>query len=149
MRLVSFVAAFTMMISTASAEQIWLTMDQVRPYELKAAAGQVVVGNPAIADIIDSATTPDRDRLMLVGRSPGMTNIFIFDENGEPIQNLQVRVRTNDMLTFHRGPTRLVYSCTSHCEQTVTVGDDANAFQTALQQAQSKADQARNAAGVN
>lgn len=119
-------AAAVATVSTADAEQIWLTMDQVRPYELETAANQIVVGNPAIADV----TVHDKNRIFLYGKAPGMTNMYLFDESGKAIDNLIIRVRSTgtDMLTMHRGVNRTTYNCTSQCEATVTVGDDQKTF---------------------
>ena len=119
-------AAAAAMTQAAAAEQIWLTMDQVRPFKLEKPAQSIVIGNPAIADI----TIQDNANLLLFGKTPGLTNIYIFDENGEASKNLIVRVRTpsSDMLTVHRGAARTTYNCTTNCEATITVGDDPAAF---------------------
>jgi Flp pilus assembly secretin CpaC len=137
-----FAAAFISLsaVSTASAEQVWLTMDQVRPYVLQKPATEIVVGNPAIADV----TVQDKTRVLLFGKAPGVTNMYIFDEKGETIDNLVIRVKTttNDMLTMHRGPLRTTYNCTQQCEETVTVGDNAATFTAVSQQVQQKLQQA-------
>ncbi|PQA87835.1 pilus assembly protein N-terminal domain-containing protein [Hyphococcus luteus] len=123
---VSFAAMAPVMSQTAAAEQLWLTMDQVRPFQLENPAQSIVVGNPAIADV----TIQDNSNILLFGKAPGLTNIYIFDEDGEPAKNLVIRVRTpsSDMLTVHRGAARTTYNCTTNCEATVTVGDDPSAF---------------------
>ncbi len=129
----------------ADAGQVWLTMDQVRPYKLETPAQNIVVGNPAIADV----TVQDNQNLLLFGKSPGLTNIYIFDEAGEPIENMIVRVRSqnSDMLTFYRGAARTTYNCTSNCEVTVTVGDALQIFDDTSSQVEKKFDQAKSAAG--
>ena len=139
------VLAFT--TAGASAEQIWLTMDQVRPYKLESPAQKIIVGNPAIADI----RVEDDSNVLLFGKGPGLTNIYFFDENGEAAKNLTVRVRTPsaDMLTVHRGAARTTYNCTTNCEATVTVGDDPTVFNGVATQIQSKFNQAASAAGGN
>ncbi len=120
------IAALVLMTQHASAGQIWLTMDQVRPYKLETSVNKIVVGNPSIADV----TVQDNNNLLLFGKGPGLTNIYMFDENSETIENLIVRVRSpsTDMLTVHRGAARTTYNCTTNCEATVTVGDDTNVF---------------------
>ena len=124
--LVSALVALATVTTSVQAEQIWLTMDQVRPYKLERAAQNIVVGNPAIADV----TVQDNKNLLLFGKSPGLTNIYIFDEQGETIDNMMVRVRSQNtnMLTFYRGAARTTYNCTSNCEATVTVGDSPATF---------------------
>jgi len=135
-------AAVLLAVSTqaAHAEQLWLTMDQVRPYKLESPAQSIVVGNPSIADV----TVQDNTNVLLFGKSPGMTNIYIFDENGEPVKNLIIRVRTasNDMLTVHRGAARTTYNCTTNCEATITVGDNVDTFNEVSGQVQGKYSQA-------
>ncbi|MEM9705334.1 MAG: pilus assembly protein N-terminal domain-containing protein [Pseudomonadota bacterium] len=142
----SAIAISASAFTQAQAGQIWLTMDQVQPYFLKQEAGQIVVGNPAIADV----SVQDKSRLLLFGKGPGLTNIFIFDEDGKEIENMTVRVRSSDaaMLFVQRGPSRTTYNCMSQCEPTVTVGDDQKTFQSVVQQTNVKFDQAA-ASGSN
>ena len=120
-------------------------MDQVRPYALKKPAQSIVVGNPSIADV----TIQDGSNLLLFGKAPGLTNIYIFDEEGKTVENLHIRVRTpsNDMLVVHRGVDRTTYNCTTNCEATVTVGDAATVFSDVSQQVSEKYRQAKAAAG--
>lgn len=126
--------------TAANAEEIWLTMDQVRPFVIEKAAGQIVVGNPGIADV----TVQDKTRVLLFGKAPGVTNMFIFDDNGETIGNLIIRVKStsNEMLTMHRGPLRTTYNCATQCEETVTVGDNSTTFSGVASQVQQKFQQA-------
>lgn len=133
-------AFFAAATQTAAAEQLWLTMDQVRPFKLENPAKSIVVGNPAIADV----TIQDNANILLFGKTPGLTNIYIFDENGEAVKNLIIRVRTPsaDMLTVHRGVGRTTYNCTTNCEATITVGDDQTQFGVVATQVQSKYSQA-------
>ncbi|MEL7486853.1 MAG: pilus assembly protein N-terminal domain-containing protein [Pseudomonadota bacterium] len=136
--LLSIVAALTS--SGASAEQLWVTMDQVRPYTLEKEASEIVVGNPGIADV----TVQDNKRILLFGKAPGLTNVFVFDEEGGTIDNLVIRVRTpqSEMLTYQRGAARMTFNCTVYCEIAATVGDEEAAFQAAVLQAQQKFQQA-------
>ncbi|MEX6633107.1 pilus assembly protein N-terminal domain-containing protein [Hyphococcus lacteus] len=124
----------------AAAEQLWLTMDQVRPYKLENPAQSIVVGNPSIADV----TVQDNSNVLLFGKAPGLTNIYIFNEDGEAVKNLIIRVRTPsaDMMTVHRGIARTTYNCTTNCEATVTVGDSDTVFNNVAAQVQSKFGQA-------
>ena len=114
-------AALVAAASPAAAGQVWLTIDHVRPYEIERPAGEIVIGNPGIADV----TVQDKTRILLFGKAPGVTNMYIFDEQGKAIENLIVRVSasTAGMLTFHRGAERTTYACTNECSATQTVGD--------------------------
>lgn len=146
MRIFTAAALFVLAAAPASAEQVWLTMDQVRPYELSRPAGEIVVGNPAIADV----TVRDKTRVFLFGKAPGLTNMYIVDDNGELVDNLVIRVRATDngMLVMHRGVERTTYNCTSNCEATITVGDDDASFSAVQQQVTMKNKQAEMNAGT-
>lgn len=139
-RIIAAAILAAVVAAPAHAEQIWLTMDQVRPYALEKPAGQIVVGNPAVADV----TVQDKERVFLFGKAPGVTNMYILDDKGEFVDNIIIRVRAADagMLTMHRGVIRTTYNCTDHCDPTMTVGDDTQSFVSTQQQVQSKAQQA-------
>lgn len=129
----------------ALAEQVWLTMDYVRTHKLDRPAANIIVGNPSIADV----SVRDAENLLLFGKGPGVTNILITDENGELIEDMTVRVRTQaaGTLSFYRGSARTTYSCLNNCEATVTVGDDQGVFSGVSAQVQQKFGQAQ-AAGA-
>ncbi len=133
--------------TAASAEQVWVTMDQVKPYKFKQDVAQIVVGNPGIADV----SVRDKTRVLLFGKAPGLTNIFLFDADGNEIENLIVRVSAanNEMLTLQRGSERFTFNCTTSCDQSITVGDSNEAFGVVTNQVQRKYQQATSAAGVS
>ena len=133
-------AAATLFATAASAEQVWVTMDQVKPYTFSQAVDQIVIGNPGIADV----TVRDKSHVLLFGKAPGLTNMFLLDADGNEIDNLIVRVRAtnSDLLTLQRGPQRFTYNCTSVCEQTLTIGDAQEAFGSVSAQVQQKFQQA-------
>lgn len=135
-RIIALISAGFFVNSAASAGEIWLTMDQVTPYDLDVPAGQIIVGNPGIADV----STADKTKLLLFGKSPGVTNFFIFDDEGNKIDNLiiSVRAQNDDMMTIYKGSARATLTCTSVCEQTVTIGDGQGAFASAAAQIQQK-----------
>ncbi len=141
---ISAIAVSAALISNAQADQIWLTMDQVRPLKLDKPAEKIVIGNPAIADL----TVQDDENILLFGKAPGLTNIYIFDENGETLDNLLIRVRSTsgNMLTVNRGSSRTTYNCTSNREPTITVGDDQAVFSSVTAQVNNKFQQAAQAA---
>jgi hypothetical protein len=140
MRLIVLSLTATLFATAASAEQIWVTMDHVKPYTFKQEVAQIVVGNPGIADV----TVRDKTRVLLFGKAPGLTNLFLFDADGNEIENMLVRVRAtnSDLLTLQRGGQRYTFNCTNSCEQTMTVGDSQDAFGVAASQAQQKFQQA-------
>ncbi len=143
----STLAILLALTSGAKAEQVWLTMDQVRAYKLDTPALNIAVGNPAVADV----TVQDSQNLLLFGKSPGLTNIYAFDEAGEVIENIVIRVRSqnSDMLTLHKGVFRITYNCTSSCEPAITVGDAPDLFDNISAQVKKKVVQAENATKDN
>lgn len=145
MRLFVFSLTAALFATTASADQVWVTMDQVKPYTFKQEVAQIVVGNPGIADV----TVRDKTRVLLFGKAPGLTNLFLFDADGNEMENLIVRVRAtnSDLLTLQRGGQRFTYNCTSTCEQTMTVGDSQEAFGALQTQVQQKFQQAARSGG--
>ncbi len=120
----------------ANAQQLWVTMDQVRSHTVEKPADSIIVGNPGIADI----AVQDKNRFLLFGKAPGLTNIIVLDDEGETIENLTVRVNppSSGMLVYHRGASRTTYNCTSHCEATLTVGDNSTEFSNINTQIQTK-----------
>jgi len=136
----SVIAVALASTSPAFAGQVWLTMDQVRPFEIERPAGQIVVGNPAIADV----RVQDKNRVLLFGKAPGLTNMYIFDEDGKTIDNLVVRVGASspELLVVHRGVHRTTYNCARGCDATSTVGDSEASFGNVNQQVQMKFQQA-------
>lgn len=146
MRTIILTLAVTAAATTAArADQVWVTMDQVAPYAFKQDIDQIVVGNPGIADV----TVRDKSKVLIFGKAPGVTNLFLFDADGNEVDNLIVRVRAtgSEMLTFHRGGLRATYNCMTQCEPTVTIGDNSETFGAVSQQVQQKYQQAT--AGAN
>jgi hypothetical protein len=95
-------------------------------------AATVIIGNPAIAD----ATVEDEQTLVLTGRSFGVTNLIILDAKGEPIvdQTLVVKGHETNTVRIYRRSQRETMACAPVCEPTLTIGDDATAFNFASEQ---------------
>ncbi|MBO0905952.1 pilus assembly protein N-terminal domain-containing protein [Jiella sonneratiae] len=118
--------------AAAAKEPLSVEMDQARVVELDKAASTVIVGNPAIVDV--QVLSPKR--LVLTGKSNGITNMVILDENGQPFIDEQVSVQTFEANTVrvYRQASRATYACTPKCVPTVTVGDDMSQFSQVVQQ---------------
>ncbi len=139
-RLVSMFAVMLTAIilsPNAKAGELWLTMDQVRAFELSKPISSVVIGNPSIADV----TVQDNEQIFLHAKAPGLTNMYFYDLEGKRIDNVIIRVQsaTGNMLVLHRGTDQQTYSCAKNCEPTVQVGDSQTAFAGAMSQAAAKA----------
>lgn len=123
------------MIASGSAgaqELIDVTIDFARLLKLDRAAGTIVVGNPGIAD----ASVEDESTIVLTGKAAGVTNLIVLDEKGEEITNALVRVSSDvrQLTTVFKAGDRQTFSCSPVCEQVISVGDTAIAFETAKTQ---------------
>jgi len=73
---------------TAITREIILSLDKSTVVEIGRPASDVVITNPAIAD----AAVQTSQRMIFRGVSIGTTNAFIFDDDGNQILNLEIRV---------------------------------------------------------
>ncbi len=76
-------------VPTAAAGQFELPLDKTRPIELERSVRDVIIGNPDIADIV--VRSPGQ--VYLIGRSIGVTNVFLVDGAGNLIRKLEVVVQ--------------------------------------------------------
>jgi pilus assembly protein CpaC len=86
-----------------SFRSVSLTFGKAEVIDLDRRAGEVLVGDSAIAD----ARVPSPKRLYLMGRQIGDTTVFVFDPSGEIIVRLEVHVRI-DELTLNNTMKKLV-----------------------------------------
>ena len=96
--------------STAVAKPIMVYIDEAKIVELSRPIAQVIIGNPAIADVnIQSKTV-----LVFTGKSAGHTNIILLDDDNQEILNKKVHVTTSHekgLVMVYRGSTRNSYHC--------------------------------------
>jgi pilus assembly protein CpaC len=69
--------------------QFEIALNKTRAVELDRAVRDVIIGNPDIADIVVRAP----GEVYLIGRSVGVTNVFLVDGNGSLIRKLEVVVQ--------------------------------------------------------
>ncbi|MEM0898947.1 MAG: type II and III secretion system protein family protein [Pseudomonadota bacterium] len=74
--------------NAGTTETISLGLDKSLVLELPDAAADILVANPEVAD----AVTRTSRRIYLFGKKVGTTNIFIFDESGNQLANLDLSV---------------------------------------------------------
>lgn len=73
----------------AGQAQFEIALNKTRAVELDRAVRDVIIGNPDIADIVVRAP----GEVYLIGRSVGVTNVFLVDANGGLIRKLEVVVQ--------------------------------------------------------
>ncbi len=103
---------------------IYLDTDFLKPIRLSQPAGNLVVGNPFIADVIPR----DDQYLFLSGKSAGHTNLLVYDKAGTLVSEYQIHVSTSkNYTTLLNGPkTRSHFECMPVCERVMRVEDSAD-----------------------
>lgn len=122
----------------AAASDVTLNADQAKIIFVSGQPGTVVVGNPSIADV-----TVQGDRIVLMGRNYGVTNLIILDRDGNQLAALDVTVQITDKNAVHvyKAGGRMSLTCAPTCEQTLQVGDDGTkVFDPLTRQMQTKSD---------
>jgi Flp pilus assembly secretin CpaC len=115
--------ALLLAATSASAESLTVRLDQNTRIRLSAPARDVVVGNPAIADV--SVLGP-RD-LVVLGKTYGVTNLLVVDARGRTIFEREIVVASPEAsVSVFRGAQMRSYACGARCEQ-VTGGDSGGA----------------------
>jgi hypothetical protein len=97
-------------------------IDENTIVDLGAAAGNVVVGNPSIADV--NLINPRR--MVILGRSYGLTNIIVLDQMGRSIFHREINVAAapTGRVSLYRGVYVNNFACTPHCERTPMPGEE-------------------------
>ena len=116
----------------AKPETVVITVDRAKVFRVSRPAATIIIGNPAIAD----ATVEDDRTLVLTGRSFGVTNLIVLDAKGDPIvdETLVVKGHETNTVRIYRRADRETMACAPVCEPTLTIGDNAEAFNFASQQ---------------
>ena len=123
--------AFLTLTSAALAHPLAISIDQSTRITLPASARDVIVGNPAIADV----AVLDGRNILVLGKSYGVTSLMVTDQRGRTILNTQVVVSSNDggRVSLFRGPEQQTYACAPRCERTAPPGSPAGAAAPATQ----------------
>ena len=103
------------------------TIDEATLIRLGTDAAQLIIGNPAIADV--SVQSP---RLLVVtGKSYGTTNLIALDSAGREIFNARLGVREGDkrQVTLYKGTMRQSLHCAPDCQRMLSIGDDKTQFE--------------------
>jgi pilus assembly protein CpaC len=81
-------AALVQSLSGTPNETVPLTLNKTLELRLPSAVRDVIVGSPAIADVVVRSPT----QLFLVGRTIGDTNVFLLDAAGKIIERFEINV---------------------------------------------------------
>ncbi len=104
-----------------------VTVDEARLIQLDADAAQIIVGNPAVADVVAQSAR----LLVITGKSYGTTNLIALDSQGREIYSVRLGVREGDMrqVTLYKGTARQSYHCAPDCLRMLSIGDDKAQFE--------------------
>ncbi|MEJ2116504.1 MAG: DUF3027 domain-containing protein, partial [Alphaproteobacteria bacterium] len=104
-----------------------VTIDEARIVRLKTDAAEIIVGNPAIADVVAQSA-----RLLVVtGKSYGSTNVIALDASGREIYSARLGVKGNNtrIVRLYKGTLRQSLHCAPGCQRTLAIGDDKSQFE--------------------
>lgn len=109
-------AATALLASPAFAQTLLVRADQAVRIALPAAAKDVAVGNPAIADVM----VLDERNIVVLGKGFGTTNVIALDRGGRLILDRVVVVSAPDagQVTVYKGTSASQYACAPRCEVT-------------------------------
>lgn len=128
-RILSLVAALTTFAAAlpAVAQSLPIRIDQAARVALSGTARDVIIGNPAVADV----TVIDGRNLIVTGKGYGITNLLVLDGRGRTILDRQINVLASDdgRVTMYRGPELFNYSCAPRCERTPMPGETDETYQ--------------------
>lgn len=129
------------------SKKIIIDIDFTEGFLLSRPAGQIVLGNPLIADI----KVQDDRQLFLIGKSPGRTNMLVYGRDGQLQERHTLMVRDpNTYVTYFKGSAeRLHYDCLPDCQRVLRIQDEGPGYGSQMdkilnhmQQIDSRADSA-------
>jgi hypothetical protein len=125
--------------ASAMAEEnpsLTVAIDQAHIIRLQTDADQIIVGNPAIADVAVQGP-----RLLVVtGKSFGSTNLIVLDRDGVEMFSSQLAVSdgAHATVTLYNGTARRSYHCAPVCQRTLSIADDKSQFDDLAQAVERK-----------
>src|SRR5579863_724463 len=113
MRHIALALALALAPAAALAATLGVPLDQSVRIGLRTQAHDVIVGNPAIADV----TVADPHHLIVTGKMGGVTNLIVTDAVGRTIFDRQIVVSasTGDHVALIKGPEVVSYACAPSC----------------------------------
>jgi hypothetical protein len=104
-----------------------IIVDEVRLIRLGTDAAEIIIGNPAIADV----TAQSPRILVLTGKSYGATNLIVLNAAGLEIFNARLGVSEGrtQVVKLYKGTMRQSLHCAPECQRMLTIGDDKNQFE--------------------
>lgn len=114
--LLGLTATFTVLASASqAAPSLVVPIDQSAPLNLPRGARDVLIGNPAIADV----SVLDSGKAMILGKGYGVTNLVVIDQLGRTVLERQIVVSApaTGRVSVIRGAKIDDYACAAGCER--------------------------------
>lgn len=110
---------------------IRMDVDSAHLVKLSGEPSTVVLSNPLYAD-----ATIQGDRLVLIGKNTGRTNVIVLDLDGNQLANFTVKVQRNEnqVVSIYRAGRRSSLQCEPFCDDVLSVNDDAALFKEQMEQ---------------
>lgn len=142
----AFAAFASLLASPALAGSMTVNLDQSVRLNLSSPARDVVVSNPAVADV--SMLTPTS--LVVLGRGYGVTNLMVIDSAGRTVLDRDIVVSSADSnwVSVYRGPNLNSYACSGRCERTPLPSEVDTIYKTYAVPYTDYADRAKEAGAV-
>ena len=125
---VAVAAVFAFAVAPAqAAEDLIVKYDQSQLLRLPRPASEIIIGNPAIADVSVQAG----NLLVVTGKTFGITNIIALDAERNVIQDERILVRRDEVkvVNLQRGTQRQWPTIARpQCNPSITVGDEQAYF---------------------
>jgi hypothetical protein len=151
MRRLPIALALTLVLGSAVAgpalaDSLNVRIDQAARLVLTSPARDVIVGNPAVADV----TVIDGRSLIITGKGYGVTNLIVIDRAGRTVMDRQIIVAgpEGDQISFYRGASVYNYACSPRCERQPMPGEDTTTYSPWAGPAAGYADRAKGAAAA-
>ena len=118
------------MTTTASADSTVIRVNQSRRIVLRGAAANVIVGDPAVADV----SVIDAHSVILLGKGYGATDVLVMDRAGRTLLDDHVTVTAPEsgVVTLHRGVNAVEYTCSPRCQALPPLRDGGGAGAPAM-----------------
>ena len=113
-------AALSLSAAAAQAQTLVAPIDQSITLTFPAAARDIVIGNPLIADV----NLIDTRNAVLIGKSYGVTSVQVFDTEGRSIYARQIVVSSaeDNRVSYFRGGAETSFACAPRCERPTAPG---------------------------
>ena len=113
-------AAIGLALAGPAFATVSVRMDENTLMDLRAPAGTVLIGNPAVVDV--SLLGPRR--IAILGRGYGATNVIITDRMGRVIfrEEIQVSRPAGDNVSVYRGVQASNFICAPNCQRAADHG---------------------------